>query len=167
MDARTDLSSTQKGKVTESLVACTLMLASNGRLSPFVPISDDHGIDLIILDKVTHRSITVQVKSAIANPDRNTVQFDVRRATHSDNGDHYLLAVLFDPVRVALAMSWLIPMSKVPEVSVPQTEKFALSPSTSLTSRDRYRSFRYDDAAALAHAIVTAINPVPSARRDV
>ena len=166
MDVRTDLSSTQKGKVTESLVACTLMLASNGRLSPFVPISDDHGIDLIVLDKLTHRSIAVQIKSAIANPDRSTVQFDVRRATHSETGDRYLLAVLFDPVRVSLAMSWLIPMSKVPEISVETIGKFALSPSTSLTSRDRYRSFRHDDAATLAQAVLAAINHVPSTCGD-
>lgn len=36
------LTSTQKGKVTEQLVASALLIASNGRLAPFVPLADDH-----------------------------------------------------------------------------------------------------------------------------
>ena len=62
MTIESKLSSTQKGKVTEQLVAATLILASNGRLSPFVPLSDDHGIDLMVLDKDTHKTLTIQVK---------------------------------------------------------------------------------------------------------
>lgn len=153
-----ELTSTQKGKVTEALVACTLMLASGGRLSPFVPISDDHGIDLIVLDKNTQRSIAIQVKSAIANPSRGTVQFDVRKATHNEAADRYLLAVLFDPQKIALATSWLIPMSALSDVSVQQAGKFALTPSPSMTSNDRYRTYRNDNPQNLADALIAAIN---------
>jgi hypothetical protein len=137
-----ELTSTQKGKVTEALVTCTLMLASGGRLSPFLPISDDQGIDLIVLDKTTQRSIAIQVKYAIANPARGTVQFDVRKATHNEAADRYLIAVLFDPLKVALTTSWLIPMSSLSEVSVQQAGKYALSPSTSPNANDRYRYCR-------------------------
>jgi hypothetical protein len=69
------LTSTQKGTVNEYLVAASIMLASSGRLSPFVPLSDDHGIDLIALDKLSQRSVCLQVKSAIASAKRKTVQF--------------------------------------------------------------------------------------------
>ncbi len=79
MTTGAQLTSTQKGKVTEQLVASALLIASNGRLTPFVPLADDHGLDLIVLDKVTRRSISIQVKSAIANASRGTVQFDVRK----------------------------------------------------------------------------------------
>ncbi len=148
------LTSTQKGTVTEHIVASLLMLASGGRLSPFMPMSDDHGVDLIILDKITNVSLAIQVKSAIANPNRPTVQFDVRKATHAAFANRYLLAVLFEPEKFSIAKSWLIPMTDVPAVAVEQPTKYALSPSTSPSSRDRYHGFRYDDPRVLAEAIL-------------
>ena len=147
------LTSTQKGKVTEQLVASALLIASNGRLAPFVPLADDHGLDLIVLDKVTRRTLAIQVKSAIANAARGTVQFDVRKQTHSTAKGEYLLMVVFEPARMALAASWLIPTALIPTVSTEQAEKFALVPSLKATSRDRCRPYRYDDAYALTAAI--------------
>lgn len=147
------LSSTQKGKVTEHLVASALLIASNGRLAPFVPLADDHGLDLIVLDKITRRSIAIQVKSAIASASRDTVQFDLRKQTYSAGESEFLLMVIFDPARMALAASWLIPMAMVPEVSTEQAEKFALVPSLKPTAKDRCRPFRHDDAHALVAAI--------------
>jgi hypothetical protein len=105
MDLPAGLTSTQKGKVNEYLVAASIMLASSGRLSPFVPISDDHGIDLIALDKASQRSVCLQVKSAVANPKRKTVQFDVQKSTYRPAPDHLLLAVLFEPTTVSVGTS--------------------------------------------------------------
>ncbi len=152
-----DLSTVQKGKVTEALVASTLILASGGRLSPFAPISDDCGIDLIILDKKTHRSLPLQVKSRIANPARPTVQFNVRKTSFGDLGNRYLLGVLFDPLNIALTASWLIPMSRVPNVSVDKPDTYALTPNTLIGSRDRYQEFRLNNASDLANAVLSAI----------
>ena len=151
------LTSTQKGAVTEHLVAGVLTLASGGRLSPFMPMSDDDGVDLLVLDEETHGVLAVQVKSAIASQNRKTVQFDVRKATHSDHANRFLLAVLFDPATVSIAMAWLLPMSRVAEVSVTQAEKYALSPSTATDTADRYRPFRYEGPQALADAVLAAI----------
>lgn len=147
------LTSTQKGKVTEQLVASALLIASNGRLAPFVPLADDHGLDLIVLDKATRRSIAIQVKSAIANASRDTVQFDVRKQTYSKVAGEYLLMVVFEPARMALSASWLIPMAIVPDVSTEQPEKYALVPSLKVTAKDRCRPYRHDDALALVAAI--------------
>ena len=147
------LTSTQKGKVTEQLVASALLIASNGRLAPFVPLADDHGLDLIVLDKVTRRSIAIQVKSAIANAKHGTIAFDVRKPTFSANKGEYLLLVVFEPERMALAASWLIPMDTVPSVSTQKLDKFALVPSIKSTAKDRCRPYRHDNV----HALVTAI----------
>ena len=147
------LTSTQKGKVTEQLVASALLIASNGRLAPFVPLADDHGLDLIVLDKVTRRSIAIQVKSAIVNASRDTVQFDVRKQTYSKVAGEYLLMVVFEPARMSLAASWLIPMAMVPDVSTEQAEKYALVPSLKATAKDRCRPYRHDDVHALVAAI--------------
>lgn len=153
MTIGTQLTSTQKGKVTEQLVASALLIASNGRLAPFVPLADDHGIDLIVLDKVTRRSIAIQVKSAMTNASRGTVQFDVRKQTYSMAKGEYLLMVVFEPARMALAASWLIPMAVVPTVSTGLAEKYALVPSLKATANDRCRPYRHDDVYALAAAI--------------
>lgn len=158
MEPPLNLSSSQKGKVTETLLAATLILASGGRLSPFVPISDDHGIDLIVLDKQTHRSIAVQVKSAIPNAARGTVAFDVRKATHSEAPGRYLIAVAFAPANVALTASWLIPLSEIANISNETSDKYKLSANPSPTSNDRYARYRQVDAKAMADAVVAAIN---------
>lgn len=155
------LTSTQKGKVTEQLVASALLIASNGRLCPFVPLADDHGLDLIVLDKVTRRSVAIQVKSAIANASRDTVQFDVRKQTYSAAEGEYLLMVVFEPARMGLAVSWLIPMTQVPKCSTEQAEKFALVPSLKATSNDRCRPYRHDDAHALVAALLAALSSEP------
>ena len=147
------LTSTQKGKVTEQLVASALLIASNGRLAPFVPLADDHGLDLIVLDKVTRRSIAIQVKSAIANASRDTVQFDLRKQTYSAAEGEFLLMVVFEPARMGLAASWLIPMAQVPKCSTEQADKYAVVPSLKATSNDRCRPYRHDDVRALAAAI--------------
>lgn len=163
----TTLTSTQKGKVTEQLVASALLVASNGRLAPFVPLADDHGIDLIVLDKVTRRSLAIQVKSAIARPDRGTVQFDVRKATHTAAADEHLLMVVFEPDRLSLASSWLIPMSDVAHVSTEQPEKFALVPSPKAESRDKYRRYRHEDARGLTDAVLAALTQAAPRRAKI
>jgi len=66
--------------------------------------------------------------------------------------------VLFDPQKIALATSWLIPMSALSDVSVQQAGKFALTPSPSMTSNDRYRTYRNDNPQNLADALIAAIN---------
>ena len=47
------VTATQKGAIGESIVAIQLILESGGRLSPFEPLADDDGIDLLIYDKET------------------------------------------------------------------------------------------------------------------
>lgn len=138
-------------------MAATLVLASSGRLSPFVPISDDCGIDLIVFDKHTHRELPIQIKSRIVNPVRQTVQFNVRKATFADHSNRYLLAVLFSPTDIALTASWLIPMSRVREVSIEKADTYSLTPNTQIESRDRYRIFRLNSANDLADAVIRAI----------
>jgi len=156
------LTSTQKGTVNEYLVAASIMLASAGRLSPFVPLSDDHGIDLIALDKLSQRSVCLQVKSAIASTKRKTVQFDVQKSTFRPVPNLLLLAVLFEPTTVSVGTSWLIPMADVPSVSVDQADKYALSPSPQATSRDRYQAYRHDGPRALVESLLRQFDGCPS-----
>jgi hypothetical protein len=158
IDEEGRLSTVQKGKAVEALVASTLILASDGRLSPCVPVSDDCGIDLLVFDKITHRILPIQIKSRIANPSRQTVQFNVGKATLGDLPNRFLLGVLLDPESISMTASWLIPMARLSEVSTEKLEMYSVKPSFSADTRDRCRMYRHDTASDLTAAILKAVN---------
>lgn len=157
-DAWPGLTSSQRGKIAESFVATALMLGSGGRLSPFVPVSDDHGIDLIARDKETGRCLAIQVKSWFGTAS-GTAQFDVRKATYQPLGEAAVIAIVLDPIALAMTTAWLIPMSEVPSVATEGAEKYALTPSISSRSSDRYRRYRKTDIASLAASVSKALAP--------
>jgi hypothetical protein len=138
------LTSTQIGKVGETIVAAQLMLTTKGRLSPFLPIADDGGIDLLVYDKATRRSLAVQVKDRLnmGAVGSRPVQFDVRRATFLEGQDSFLLAILLDIGRGEVQRAWLIPTSELAKVSQSDAETFSITPSPSDTSKDRYTPYR-------------------------
>ena len=105
------LTSNQIGKIGETLVASQLMLASGGRLSPFLPLADDDGVDLVLLDKVTAAALTIQVKTRTAVDDKKaeTVEFDVRLATFANRANAYTLAILLDEAGQGIRSAWLVP----------------------------------------------------------
>lgn len=163
MDRGRRLGSTDGSKIAEYFAATGLMAASDGRLSPYVPLADDHGIDLIVFDKETGRSVAVQVKSWLADASgaRRTVQFDVRKTTYRRVGT-VLLALVLNPASMSLEAAWLIPMSEVPGVSVEYTGKYALSPSRAAGSRDRYSGCRHADFASVAAELIRVMAASPS-----
>lgn len=166
IDEEGRLSTIQKGKAVEALVASTLILASEGRLSPYVPVSDDCGIDLLVFDKITHRILPIQIKARIANPSRQTVQFNVGKATLADLPNRFLLGVLLDPESISMTASWLIPMARLSEVSTEKPDMYSVKPSFSADTRDRCRTYRLDTASELTAAILKAINREPAVAAD-
>lgn len=161
------LSTTQIGRIAESLVASTLILASGGRLSPFTALSDDCGVDLVVLDKMTSRTLCIQVKCRSENDRRRSVQYGVRKASFRSDTQRYLLAFPFNPKNPALTQSWFIPMVRLPEVAVEKKDRYAISPSTAAGSRDRCSKYRRDHVSDLVAAIFEALEgsaPVVDAR---
>jgi len=149
------LTSSQRGRIAELYVAATLIAASGGRLSPFTPVSDDHGVDLVVLDKQTGRTAAIQVKAWLMPAvKRRTVQFDVRKATFVDYRNTVLLALTLDAAMMSLDAAWLIPMVDVPRIAVERPDKYALTPSRSPSSRDRYCPYRHADTQSLTKAML-------------
>jgi hypothetical protein len=76
------LSSTQIGIIGENLLVNAVMKASDGRLSPFKPVADDDGLDVLFFDKETGNSVAIQLKCRTktdsGHKGGNTAQFDVR-----------------------------------------------------------------------------------------
>jgi hypothetical protein len=154
------LTSTQIGKVGENIVAAQLMLTTKGRLSPFLPIADDGGIDLLVYDKATRRSLAVQVKGRlnVGAVGSRPVQFDIRRATFPEGQDSFLLAVLLDVGRGEVQRAWLIPMSELAKVSQVDAETLSITPSPSNTSRDRYTPYRCHAMADVAARLLACLD---------
>ena len=85
------LSSTQIGAIGENLLINALMKASEGRLSPFQPLADDDGLDVLFFDKVTGNSVAIQLKCRTVSIRKkgsdergNSVHFQVRQSTYRE-----------------------------------------------------------------------------------
>jgi len=152
------LTTTQIGAVGESVAATGLVLASGGRLAPFKPYADDDGIDLLIYDKASKGVIPLQVKSRtkVDNEKAMTAQFDVRKATFSEEGDSHLLALLLDGSNLVCA--WFIPMSDLKQVGYSRKTKYSVVASAKKTSKSRFAPYRYYTFEDLARAITATFD---------
>lgn len=154
------VSSTQIGAVAESLVATRLMVASAGRLSPYRPLADDAGIDILIHDKHTGCAVPLQIKSRTVTLKRHpsTVHFQVRCATFHSSRTALLLAVLLDPATMTERRAWLIPMNRLESVCRRGKSNLIMRPSIQMDSKDRYTQFRCADLSQVADRIIAQID---------
>ena len=148
-------SSTQLGTIGEAIVAVELVLASSGRLAPFTPFADDDGIDLLLYDKATKRSLPIQVKSRarVDNARTRTVQFDVRTATFAEDGETHLIAVLLDGSDIGCA--WLLPMADLKRHARQGRSKLIMVASAKETSRDKFSVYRHHRVDDLVRSIIS------------
>ncbi len=87
-----DVSTKQKGDIAEARIAELVTLYGDTTLSCYKPISDDEGIDLIVKEKGSLRTMYIQIKSRFGNnPD------EIFTATAKSSGvvDNYSTAVIF------------------------------------------------------------------------
>lgn len=87
-----DVSSKQKGDIAEARVAELVVLYGDTTLSCYKPISDDEGIDLIVKEKGSLKTMYIQIKSRFGNnPD------EIFTATTKASGviDNYSMATIF------------------------------------------------------------------------
>jgi len=150
------LTSTQRGAIGEAVVATGLMLASGGRLSPYKPVADDDGIDLLLVDKLSRSIVQLQIKARtkVDNPKTQTVQFDIQIGTFAEGARGYVLGILLDGA--TLQKAWLVPLDKLRSVANATTEKLIIVASAKEGSADRFRPFRHDGFESVAGAIIGA-----------
>jgi hypothetical protein len=136
------LTSTQVGAIGECLVAAGILDASNGRLSPFKPVADDDGMDLLLFDKENRRAIPLQIKARRSYDDEKaqTVQFDVRLKTFAREGEGYVLFLKM--AGASVETFWLVPAKDLPAVARETSTNLTIMPSTKPTSNDRLTPYR-------------------------
>lgn len=155
------LSSTQIGAIGENLLVNAVMKASDGRLSPFQPLADDDGLDVLFFDKVTGNSVAIQLKCRTVSIRKrnseergNVVHFQVRQATFNEARRAYLVAALFNEELTHFVATWFIPMAQLPEVGKDISGKWVIRPSKAEGSADRYTPYRCLTAEELANRII-------------
>src|SRR3989338_9805853 len=87
-----DVSTKQKGDIAEARIAELITLYGDTTLSCYKPLSDDEGIDLIVKEKGSLKTMYIQIKSRFGdNPD------DIFTATIKATAiaDNYSMAVVF------------------------------------------------------------------------
>jgi len=87
-----DVSTKQKGDIAEARIAELVTLYGDTTLSCYKPISDDEGIDLIVKEKGSLKTMYIQIKSRFGdNPD------GIFTATTKTSGvvDNYSMATVF------------------------------------------------------------------------
>ncbi len=150
------ISETQLGAISEGFVASQLILASLGRLSPYRPVADDSGVDLLLLDKRNGRVTPIQVKSRTKMLRRHPkiVHFQIRTATFREYKSGFLLAVLFALETLQVQRAWLIPMSRLRGVCRQQGDNLVIRPSIDMESGDRYSEFRCKDLTEVTRRLI-------------
>ena len=155
------LTTTQVGAIAEAVVASQVMIESSGRLSPFRPVADDGGIDLLIYDKDTGRSLPVQIKGRTHTLKRsnstkhgNTVHFEVREATMKADPYAHLLGVLMNRYLDGIERAWLVPMMDVKRFARHHSRKYILRPSRQVKAKDKWTNYRCRDARDTVDRII-------------
>ncbi len=141
---------TQAGAIGECLAAAGILEASGGRLSPFKPIADDGGLDLLLLDKESWRPIPLQIKARrkFDNEKAKTVQFDLRRKTYSESRGGYLLCIKL--AGLAIEAFWLFPMADLSNLARPTPTHLVVVASAKASAKDRYTPYRMTSFAEVA-----------------
>ena len=149
------LSSTQIGAIGENLLVNAVMKASRGRLSPFHPLADDDGLDVLFFDKNTGNSVAIQLKCRTATDGKgNTAQFDVRKATFKEERRAFLVAALFNKEMTDFLCTWFIPIKEIKQVGNEKSDKYVITPSKAEGSADKYKEFRCGSVDELAQCII-------------
>ena len=157
----TELSTTQIGAIAENLVANELMIESKGWLTPFQPIADDDGLDVLVYDKMTGRAVPIQIKARTntlkkkGSTERgNIVHFEVRKSTHRHDRHALLLCVLLSPDLRATERAWLLPLHELPLLCTVKESKYMIRANKLLTSNDKYQKFRCANIASVSRLLV-------------
>ena len=154
------LSSTQIGAIGENLLVNAVMKASDGRLSPFQPLADDDGLDVLFFDKLTGRSVAIQLKCRTVTlfkpgtKERGTgTHFEVRRATFSETRQAHLVAALMNEDLTQFLTTWFVPLADLRHVGRITEKKFVIRPNAHADSRDKFARYRYSMPELVARII--------------
>lgn len=154
------LSTSQKGRVVEQLVAAACLLQSDGKLRVSIPIVDDEGVDLVMSHGETGKTLLLQVKSRFSLNNGN-YRTQVRRVALHSGPRRFLLFVYYDTAKAALGeIMWLIPSLDFAKLLAGQKQGRAtyIFQSRFTSERDMWRPHRIP-VQELASRLIRRLGP--------
>lgn len=163
------ISETQKGAIIENIVANLLMSNSDGRLSPFRPVADDGGIDLLVFDRQSRKTLLIQVRGrthsdTMIEKGRKVARFSVRTATFEVRDDFYVLGVLMSSDLRTPEAFWLIPSADFEREALRAKKDEDGNPGRLVapccfteTSQDKWTSYRVHCQSDLVSKVFEAL----------
>jgi len=147
-----NITSTQKGVIAEHIVANELMIETDGRFSPFSPLADDEGIDLLIYDKKTGKALPIQIKSRTGGiikkgKESNTIHFEIRTVSLKNKKYAYFLAVLLTKDIRSVERAWFIPMKDISSLLNirKKQKKYIMRANKSSTTKDKFKEYQFEN----------------------
>lgn len=157
-----NISSKQKGDITENRTTEIITLSSKGKLTCYSPNSDDDGIDLIINPKSEFKPLFAQVKSRFVLQKSGRFIQNVGKKTFAKNRLFYLLFVYFNQDNLEVEKIWLIPSIDFASLAYDKKEgkkyksfyRFNAGPKS---KNDRWAKYSVDKSE-LGSKLLTIIN---------
>jgi len=91
-----DVSTKQKGDIAEARIAELITLYGDTTLSCYKPLSDDEGIDLIVKEKGSLKTMYIQIKSRFGDNPDDIFTATAKAATIADNYSMSIVFCFFD-----------------------------------------------------------------------
>ncbi|HEX7904916.1 MAG TPA: hypothetical protein VF487_13650 [Chitinophagaceae bacterium] len=105
----TNISTKQKGNISENRISEIVTLSSKGKLTCYTPNSDDDGIDLVVNPRGAITPIFIQIKSRFVLQKNGRYIHNVGKKTFVTHKCFYLLFVYFNQLTLEVDKLWLIP----------------------------------------------------------
>jgi len=106
-----NISTKQKGDITENRISEIVTLSSRGRLTCYTPNTDDDGIDLVVNPKGSITPLFIQIKSRFVLQKNGRYIHNVGKKTFVTHRCFYLLFVYFNQMTLEVDKLWLVPSS--------------------------------------------------------
>ncbi|MDP3763555.1 MAG: group I intron-associated PD-(D/E)XK endonuclease [bacterium] len=105
-----DISTKQKGDIAEARIAELVALYGETTLSCYKPISDDEGIDLIVKEKGSFRTMYIQIKSRFGDDPSEIFTATTKTSSIADNYSVAVIFCYFDTAKGDLCDAlWFVP----------------------------------------------------------
>ncbi len=127
------LSSQAKGNIVEDRIKELIVLQGQGILNVYRPVTDNHGIDLIVTKIGNFHPIFLQVKSRFNVQKAGYFLMDISKKTFKSHPSFFVLGAYFNPQKLEVHDSLLL----VPSVEIEKLKSFETK------NGPRYRVMNY------------------------
>jgi hypothetical protein len=139
------LSSQAKGDIVENRVKELIVLQGQGLLSVYRPVTDTHGIDLIVTKTGLFQPIFLQVKSRYNVQKHGYFLMDISKKTFDPHHSYYVLGAYFNPEKLEIDdLLLLVPSEEIAKLKPFETKigpRYRVTNSLKVESQGKWAKY--------------------------